>query len=318
MKGAVALLMLCLVGCYQNETPTPAGIKYLDEILDTMEKYSVYKKSIDWTKFRADAMTKAQNVQSVEDLYPILPSIISQLGDHQTTMQTKDGVYISGDLTFCPNIDITEPTNLDNIGYIRIISLGDRDLAAFNQYAVSIQRSIQQQDKADLAGWIVDLRSVSGVNFGAMIAGVGPLIGTGNVVYFTDPDNHSKLLSYTGDGTAHQDDEVLAWAESPYTIINNSHPKIALLLNDATGFSGEVTAMAFSGMPNVKTFGTKTCDPSTVSYPFRLSDGSILFMSAARIADRVPRILEGAIVPDVIVDGDLEVVAKAVEWINTN
>ena len=69
---------------------------------------------------------------------------------------------------------------------LRACALAAAVLAA--AFADAIQAAIRQADRAELAGWIVDLRGNTGGNMWPMLAGFGPVLGEGTAGFFIDPD----------------------------------------------------------------------------------------------------------------------------------
>ncbi|WP_275655875.1 S41 family peptidase [Streptococcus anginosus] len=61
---------------------------------------------------------------------------------------------------------------------------------------------------------------------------------------------------------------------------------IAILVNGNTASSGEMTTLAFKGLPNVKTFGKPTAGYTTGNMVYSLYDGATIQLTVSRIIDR--------------------------------
>ena len=61
---------------------------------------------------------------------------------------------------------------------------------------------------------------------------------------------------------------------------------IAILVNGNTASSGEMTTLAFKGLPNVKIFGKPTAGYTTGNMVYSLYDGATIQLTVSRIIDR--------------------------------
>lgn len=77
---------------------------------------------------------------------------------------------------------------------------------------------------------------------------------------------------------------------------------VGVLIGPWTMSSGELIALAFRG--RARLFGEPTAGLTTVTDFFRLSDGSLLILPIAHMADRAGWMPDGPIAPDVLVVGD--------------
>src|SRR4030095_3210592 len=101
--------------------------------------------------------------------------------------------------------DATVPTD---IGDVRITECASADPATNSAFADGIQRQIRAADRADLAGWIVDVRGNGGGNMWPLFAAVGPVVGSGLLGYFVPPAGQDHSWAYS-DGRATIDGSTL-------------------------------------------------------------------------------------------------------------
>ena len=103
--------------------------------------------------------------------------------------------------------------------------------------------------------------------------------------------------------------------------IKNKKTKIAVLFDSNTGSSGEMTAVSFFGLPNVKSFGQKSAGYTTANNTYFLSNGGQLLLASAYIMDRNGKSYKDELTPDVFVS-DLsntkndQVVSTAIKWLS--
>lgn len=189
----------------------------------------------------------------------------------------------------------------------------DPNSAASNLFNQALQFNIKSQDKAGLKGWLVDLRGNSGGNMWPMLSGIGPILGEGIAGYFIFPDDVISSYYYKN-GIAYSDGDGQSTVTNPYALIN-ANPKVAVLI-DAAASSGEAITIAFIGRPNTRSFGAAgTCGYTTAIRPFKLSDGAILGIAVAVMADRNKNKFGGQIMPDEISTSGDSAIAAAIKWL---
>ncbi len=306
-----------LGSCNQEETGPPDETEiYLHEVMDVMEANHIYKNEIDWTTLKERVIDTAR---SVEPRYKKLVGIrqaLTLLGDNHSYLIASNGQYIGG---FNP-LHCESETNFflpkpENIGYVRVTGFSgagnDEPSIAFAQ---AIQDEIKAQDSESLKGWIVDLRRNTGGNMYPMLAGIGPILGDGVAGYFIDADGNSHSFSYTN-GVASYDGSPGTQIANPHQLIK-PNPKVAVLLDEECGSSGEAIAAAFSGRENTRSFGKSTCGVSTGIVGFELSDRSSIGLAVSIMADRNLQAFGGRIPPDEEVDPDV-ILQRAAEWIES-
>ncbi len=295
---------LFLIGCNHDE-PKVDATTYINEVVDLMEAHALNKKSIDWTAFRSDVVAKAN---STGDIKSTVEYTLQKLGDAGAYV-IRNGDYIFGVI---PNpCEGTSAGTLEDeeVGYIKVAANSGTD----NTAAVNLQAEIRGQDSEKIKGWIVDLRGTSGGNMWPMIGGLGPILGEGISGYFVDGDLTETSWKYEN-GEVTVGSQTAITVASPYNLIN-SNPKIAVLTGGITASAGEGAAIAFIGKANTRSFGSGTCGLSTASAGYNISDGSVILLTIAVMADRNKQQYGGSITPEVLVDGDQAIIDKAVEWI---
>jgi C-terminal processing protease CtpA/Prc len=185
---------------------------------------------------------------------------------------------------------------------------------AGSRFALELQRMIEAVDAGDLAGWIVDLRTNGGGNMWPMIAGLGPVVGDGLLGAFVGPAGRNSWRTewWYENGTAGERDPqtdqrsqngyAISVGDRPYRLLNPG-PAVAVLTGQQTGSSGEAVCVAFRGRPRTRSFGAATAGLSTSNSLFSLSDGAVLALTVAVMADRTGRVYGDAIEPDEVVVG---------------
>lgn len=184
------------------------------------------------------------------------------------------------------------------MGYIKVPPCLNLDNEKDKDFANTIRRQIQKLDTENaITGWIVDLRQNTGGNMWPMLAGLNALIKDGTVGYFIYPSSKKEIAWKSMNGmipfTADKVDNYK---------IKDPAIKIAVLIDSLTASSGEMTAISFSGLPNVRFFGTPSGGYTTANMSYNLSNGTMLLLASSYVADRNHKKFMDKIIPDEIVN----------------
>lgn len=192
-------------------------------------------------------------------------------------------------------------TKQGSIGYVELPEAG----GDWESYPTLVQDVIREADDAGICGWILDLRRNSGGDIWYYIAGIGPILGEGEVGGFVYPDGKRELWKYQ-DGKVfwNEQERYESLVEGKIYRLKRPMPPVALLTGPATMAAGELAVITFQGRGNVRTFGEPTGGSPFLVFHTGLSDGSFLGVSGAFSMDRTGRIYEGSISPDEVVPTD--------------
>jgi C-terminal processing protease CtpA/Prc len=119
----------------------------------------------------------------------------------------------------------------------------------------------------------------------------------GIVGYFSGSKNQKELAWEGNNGKIANTDELIDTYK-----VTKLPIKIALLIDSMTGSSGEITAISFIGLANVKVFGTPSAGYITANATIILFDGTLLNLATSNVADRTHKIYFDKIIPDLNVN----------------
>jgi carboxyl-terminal processing protease len=171
----------------------------------------------------------------------------------------------------------------------------------FQQFADKLHGLVLDLQAQKPAGWIIDLRGNSGGNVWPMLAGIGAVLGEGDLGSFVSPDGDHTVSFYKAgkvgerspDGKEDIDAEIKP-APSKLTEL----PWVAVLFDRGTASSGEAVAISFAGRTRERSFGEHTAGFSTSNGMHQFSDGSALFLCDAIEADRTGKLYPDGLDPD--------------------
>lgn len=299
-----------------NPAPGDVARNYVDELLDIMQSHSINRARINWADFRAQVTQSAQGAQTIPDLFPSISLALGLLEDHHSFYRGAPGTgwVRNPSSPQCIAAPVTSPRVPPDIGYVHISGFSNTAPGADVAFADAIEDHVRSMDSPDLAGWIVDVRGNGGGNMWPMIAGVGSVLGEGVAGHFVPPlGDPATRWGYQGGGAFLGDNE-LARTTAPYTLINPA-PRVAVLTDAAVASSGEAVVVAFRARPNTRSFGSPTCGLSTANQRYHLSDGGMLFLTVAVMADRAFTPYGESLIPDELAPGDEEIVESAITWL---
>jgi carboxyl-terminal processing protease len=293
-----------------TETPIPSATAtpelpisadastYLEEALDIMQNNSLHRDSIDWEALRESAFKIAEHAQTPADTYGAIRYALSELGDHHSHFLTAEENTQRQQLTMN---DIPQPRAkllLGKLGFVAIEEFAGRE---GDEYATAVQQLIRDIDTHQPCGWIVDLRENEGGGIGPMLAGLGPILGEGQVGASVDVNGSKQIWSYQ-DGRALAAGQVFAQVHGPAYELKTASPPVAVLTGMKTASAGEAIVVAFRGRPNTRSFGLYTAGVPTGNAGFILSDGAMIALTVAVFADRTGQTYDDRIYPDEWVD----------------
>jgi carboxyl-terminal processing protease len=305
----------------------PAAVRYVDAALAIMREHSLRRAGVEWTALRKRALEHARGAKTAADSHLAVRYAVRELGDRHSYLQsptvtrTLQRTAVSNARTGAALL-APRGERLDRVTHVQVPGFAGGTPAEQVAFAETLRDVIALNDAASVCGWIVDLRQNSGGNLWPMLAGLGPLLGDGELAASVYPDGRRIAVWYR-DGQAGFGDYTQLRVRAPYRLRSPAHA--AVLVGGGTASSAEVLAVAFRGRPGTRSFGAPTRGLSAGNRTFPLADGASLVLTVAATSDAAGRVLEGPFVPDELVagsrdgsgtraaaDGPLE---AAVEWL---
>lgn len=207
------------------------------------------------------------------------------------------------------------------LGYLELPELLNQEVYGA-AYATAAHEVIRDLDQTPVRGWVIDLRSNTGGSLWPMLAGIGPIVGEGELVGFVGPTEKLVGIYHHGLAEIEGQERFRAQVEKPYTL-KQPWPQVAVLTSSLTTSAGEFVLLAFCGRPRARSFGGPTAGVPTGNDFLELSDGAMIVLTQYLGADRTGRTYDSPLLPDQLVatdwsqfgtDEDL-VLQAAVEWL---
>lgn len=319
----------------QNTTLQDSIYYFADSTFKLIENYSLYADKINWTERKKGFLEKSKQANRFEEIFPAFQTVFDDLEDHHSFFWYNNQKYAShyGQLD---ESQIRKPLMealengfgtlavdvIDNVGYIRIPpDNSSDDFLNMQKSAQNIQDSICTIYNSKIKGWIIDLRLNTGGNMYPMIAGIQSFLKPGSFAGTIDRNGVTKKWAVDGKAIFEGSKKITELNQNCLPDLSSS--KIAVLISQITGSSGEITALSLLNRPNTYFIGEKTAGFMTSNELFRLPFETFLLLSHAFETDNEGNIVQ-YIQPDLTIkEGDnFETikedikVMEAIKWLN--
>jgi carboxyl-terminal processing protease len=315
----------------KKEASSIAPTTYIEQTLDIMQKNALNKTSINWTQVRQETLARAKRAKTTIDTYPAIVYALTQLQESHSFLQLPDDMPAqqkemiqaemakvrpkllpTKDSPFSPSIEmqghIDRQSGRSFAHVVVPLCVGryadpEKDGPEFQQFADKLHEIVLTLEAQKPVGWLVDLRGNQGGNIWPMLAGIGAVLGEGDLGAFESPDGSRTFWFYRAGkaGTrTEQGEDIAAEVKHPPFIFDDL-PWVAVLVDRATGSSGEAVAISFAGRAREHSFGEHTAGLTTATEPHPLPDGAVLVLCEALEADRTGKRYPDGLDPDSVV-----------------
>jgi carboxyl-terminal processing protease len=274
---------------------------YATRVLDLIEHRALYADRVDWAVVRARLLAAADRAVVPAELHEALDVVAKEAGGPHSRLLPPDAVRQLADRSS----QFPEARVVNGAGVL-VLPACRSDRRCRRAYAAAGGRALRLLQP--VRGWVVDLRGNGGGSMWPMLAAAAPLLqGDGVIGAFIDRDG-ARIPWWLRHGRVGTGWRPQARSKGPSTLPGPA----AVLTDGGTASSGEAVAVAFRGLPRVRSYGAATYGFSTANESFPMPDGARLLITGARFADRTGAVYEGPLTPDTkIVEGDALPVALA-------
>jgi carboxyl-terminal processing protease len=281
-----------------RQKPTVEIVKLIGEIDHLIHKHSLFKDSLNWEQIYTDIKAlsfSGADTTNRRQVFEVFTRHLRKAGDKHSFFLTTAAAKAFEK----KERSAAKPKARylgAGIGLITVPYCFNNQPAKDIAFANTIRQQIKRVDsKNDVVAWIVDLRNNTGGNMWPMLAGLNALIEDGTAGFFINPATGTEQPWPSNNGKL-----MLPKAEVDNYKIRNRDIKIAVLIDSMTASSGEMTAVSFIGLPNVKILGQPSAGYTTANNTLYLSDGTMFNLAALYIADRTKKPFMYKLHPDIL------------------
>lgn len=275
----------------------PSPQRYVKMALGKMEN-GIYAQGDRWMQAKRNAAAEAEDCKNYEETYALLRKALAVAGGKHSALLAQQSNQSAAQEQQMPTVCV-------DANDILVITLPPYS-AASQEALMYAEKVITALRERSYAGIVVDLRDNVGGDMGPMIAALSPLLPDGQLMSF---NIRGRLMPVTlKDGSVYG-------GGTPLTVdaFKVTDAPIAVLQNELTASSGEMTLLAFRGLAHVKTFGSPSAGYCSCNTSFNLYDGALLQLTTGTVKSRTgEEFCEDAIEPDVAADSPM---TAAKEWI---
>lgn len=332
MKVSPIAGLIVLVACSLATAQNAAQISpraYVGEALNYMQQSALNRRSINWESLRSETFARAKDAKTTWDTYPAIAYAITQLGERHSWFQLPDNLppgrrqALEAEIKkilarpdpdkpspFAPSKEIKGHmihATKGNFAYIVVpMCIGrfaewEKNGPDFQQFADKLHGLSLDLQAQKPAGWIIDLRGNAGGNMWPMLAGIGAVLGEGDLGTYVSPDGDHTAWFYkagkAGERSPEGHEDIASEIKGS-ALVSPKPPWVAVLFDRGTGSSGEAVAISFAGRTRERSFGEHTSGFSTSNGMHRFPDGAALFLCEAVEADRAGKLYPDGLDPD--------------------
>lgn len=286
--GALGVLFLAVLGAVLYFGPNydiyllpPSSEQYAKSALNKMNSALYIDEN--WSQEKEKALKEVKSAKTYADTYPVLKKMTKLSGGKHSYFYTPKEFKTSQK----EESQLPVVKNENGILYLKLPPFMGNEKEA-KAYRTMLHQALT---KETYKGVIVDLENNSGGNMYPMIGGLAAILSNGTLFQF-EYANGQKI------GTTLS--QILASKQTEEKNSSKTIP-IAILVNGNTASSGEMTTLAFKGLPNIKIFGKPTAGYTTGNMVYSLYDGATIQLTVSRIIDRKGNRYENTpIEPDIV------------------
>ena len=258
----------------------PSPQQYAEAALKKMD-FGLYAGP-DWPQQKKQAMRDLQSAKTYQDTYLTLKKMAELSGGKHSHFYSSSEIKKEKQtLTTLPDIQLS-----DGILKIKLPAFMGDDRTR-EAYITRLRDGLSQTGYQAV---ILDLQQNSGGDIYPMLAGLATLLPDDDLFHFIYKDGSKETFNL---------DQIIAQkglskiVANPKKVAIKKHAvPIAILIDGQTAGSGELTALAFKNLPNVKMFGQATAGYTSGNIPYLLYDGALLQLTTSHIQDRSGKIYE--------------------------
>lgn len=274
----------------------PSVEQYMEQAIGFMEQ-GMYTEGEQWQKMKEYLRTEAKTKNSYEECYDLIDEGLRCAGGKHSRMLRTEQKDTEKKNT------IVKKTS-DEVLTIEIPEFMDGTKEEIDFY-VQIAHSWLRENEG-CRGVIIDLRGNTGGDAGVMLAACAPLLPDGTVISF-------DVSGYRQDAVLSDSQVTGAGSTVSFEPYKMTDVPVAILQDEMTASSGEVTLLAFRGLEYARTFGAPSAGYCSCNTVRKLYDGARMMITIGQDVARTGEYFcEDPIEPDVYSEDPWK---AAEEWI---
>ena len=299
------------------------------KIIEIVDKEGLYSNSKKWQESRTDLIEELKITESNNKRIRLLNDAISMTGGSHSALIIGDQTELFKNGGNDEQSKRYPETIIDeNVLIIKMpecigdVTKMEETSEYFLEYSDIIANSINENKNVD--GIVIDLSENTGGAVYPMIGGLASLIPDETVIEFIDANEDRIGIICIENGYIDCKNDLIDDEDPGYQSylpmkIKHSDEKVnkpvAIIIGDSTFSSGEITALAFDGLKNTKTFGKNTGGFTSGNETYLISADMELVITSSAIKTRTGEVFKNnPIIPDKITENPID---EAISWIKS-
>lgn len=307
--AATFLLLSMLVAGCQRLHPEQ---NYLHATVDSLYRHSLHQDRLDRHALLREVGEQLTDTSTRAHSHAILNALVSGI-DRHSALYPPSTVRVQLQQEEDPALAYPFSVRLlqDRIALVRVDGFSKGDSLSCGLFADSLQRAVLELHAHAPISWLIDLRQNTGGNLYPMLAGLGPLLGCGDLGWDVHADGTREAWWYCRDADHPEGRSHITLVRTPH-VLPDTLPVI-VLLGPQTASAGEALAMSFIGRPRTRLFGERTAGFATSNRMCFLADSAILNITSSVMMDRAGGTHPDGILPDLQIVNEAQAFRTALD-----
>ncbi|WP_164546422.1 S41 family peptidase [Corynebacterium hylobatis] len=278
--------------------PTPE--RYAAVVLDTVQQRGVYAASPEFERARAAAEQAAGQAEDIDEIHDELnAALIAAGGKHSRLLSPEEMSDYLATSAEQPTVTVQDR--------IAVATVPAHRLEDDSQvYAETLAYGLEEAIGQGACVVVVDLRGNTGGDMGPMLGGLSGLLPDGPAMSFVDRHSEQPVVI---EGNSVRGGGSMVGIEG----VDKHNLPVAVLVDEMTGSSGEMTMLAFRGLDNARSFGVPTAGYTTGNMVVTMPDQAQMMLTVVQVKDRTGEIFNDTpIDPDEVTDDAMD---EARNWL---
>lgn len=302
-----------------RELTEPAPVKpgdVIEEAIAQLRQRALNASRVDWVEARRAALDTSRSGRR-RDLDIALGDLVRRLEDgHSSYLPARAArPLISADGLAGANPLAQMLPAVQGVPRLAVNSYASLDPDQGRQAAAGLRQLAMKVMQEPRCGLLLDLTSDRGGNMYPMLQGLSPLLPDGVLLQFENRSGSRSELRLAADGLWLGEALLDRPLPGEATVDVQRLTPIAVLTGPGTASSGEMVALAFKALENVRFFGRTTAGLTSGNEVIPLKHGGMIAVTTTLAVDRTGHVYRGGLTPDEVFQDDEAAAIAAVAWV---
>lgn len=275
---------------------------YFDEAFKLIKSGSYLKNQLDFDRLYDEASIYIKGANEPKDTYEGIKFVLASLKDRHSTFIPPKSNILTPQKERVKVFPVKSQFFNKEYAVLELLSFSSLDVAQHKKIADSIYNFILMFKKSGIKNLIIDLRNMEGGSNDPFLCGLAPLINQTTLFTYVGNNNQKEKMTFEN-GRLYR---IKGRAKFGNIYLNNyvkdkalSSIAISILTGPYTASAGEIIAISFKGLSNVRYVGSPTYGIPTGVALVTLKDGARIGIASSVPVDRSGKPYYSSLIPDI-------------------